>query len=63
MMIKKVGSKYVLFSKKTGKRLSKPTTKAGAKKREKQVQYFKNNEKYKKDHGGKSIPIKKKKGK
>jgi len=58
-MIKKVKGGYVLVSKTTGRRLSKVTTKAGAKKREKQVQYFKNNEKYKKDHG-RSIPRRKK---
>jgi len=61
MVARKVKGGYVLVSKKTGRRLSKVTTKAGVKKREKQVQYFKNNEKYKKDHGGKSIPRRKKK--
>ena len=61
MTVKKVKGGYVLVSKKTGKRLSKVTSKAGAMKREKQVQYFKNNAQYKKDHGGRSIPIRKKK--
>lgn len=45
-MIRKVGSKYVLYSKskgKDGKRkvLGRYDTKEGAKKRERQVQYFK----------------------
>lgn len=60
MTVKKVKGGYVLVSKKTHKRLSKVTTKKGAEKREKQVQFFKNNEKYKKDHGGRSIPRRKK---
>jgi hypothetical protein len=61
MTVKKVAGGYKLYSKKTGKPLSKTTTKAGAKKREMQVQYFKNLDKYKKDHGGKSFPKTKKK--
>jgi hypothetical protein len=41
-MIKKTkDGKYVLLSKKTGRRLSKPGTKADVMKRERQVQYFK----------------------
>ena len=41
-MIKKTkDGKYGLYSKKTGKPLSKPGTKAAAQKRERQVQYFK----------------------
>ena len=40
MTIKKIGSKYVLYSKK-GKRLSKPTTKKGALKRMRAVEFFK----------------------
>lgn len=39
-MIAKVGGKYVVKSK-SGKRLSKPTSKAGAKKRLAQIEYFK----------------------
>jgi hypothetical protein len=39
-MIKKVKGKFVVVSKK-GKRLSKPTTKAKAKKRLKQIEWFK----------------------
>jgi hypothetical protein len=39
--IVKKGSKYCLMSKKTNKNLGCYPTKAGAKKREKQVQYFK----------------------
>lgn len=42
MTIKKVGKGFKLFSKKTGKPLSKVTTKSGARKRERQVEYFKN---------------------
>lgn len=40
-MIKKVKGGYKLYSRKTGKPLSRVTTKAGAKKRERQVNYFK----------------------
>ena len=41
-MIKKTkDGKYVLVSRKTGRRLSKPGTKAAALKRERQVQFFK----------------------
>lgn len=40
-MIRKVAGGYKLVSKKTGKPLSKVTTKAGAEKRERQVEYFK----------------------
>lgn len=41
-MIKKTKSgQYVLLSRKTGKRLSKPGSLAAAKKRERQVQFFK----------------------
>ena len=39
--IRKKGSKYCLFSKKSNKNLGCYGSKAGAKKREKQVQYFK----------------------
>ena len=39
-MIRKQGSKYVVKSK-SGRNLSKPTTKAKAKKRLAQVEYFK----------------------
>ena len=59
-MIRKVKGGYVLVSKTTGRRLSKVTkSRESLKKREKQVQYFKNNAKYKKDHG-RSIPRKRK---
>ena len=58
MTVRKVKGGYVLVSKKTGRRLSKVTTKEGAKKREKQVQFFKNDKKYFKDHG-RHIPRKK----
>ena len=61
MTLKKVGSKYVVKSTTTGKTMSKPISKEKALHRERQIQYFKNNEQYKKDHGGRSIPIKKKK--
>ena len=40
--IVKVGNKYRLVSKKSGKNLGTYPTKAGAEKRERQVQYFKN---------------------
>lgn len=40
-MIKKVGGKYVVVSHRTGKRLSKPTSKARAVKRLRQIKYFK----------------------
>jgi hypothetical protein len=40
--IVKVGSEYELKSKSTGKNLGKYSSKAGAEKRERQVQYFKN---------------------
>lgn len=40
-MIKKTGSKYVLMSKDGSKRLSKPGSLQAAKKRERQVQFFK----------------------
>jgi len=39
-MIRKSGGKFIVVSKK-GKKLSKPTTKAKAKKRLKQIEYFK----------------------
>lgn len=53
MSIVKVGGKFKLVSKKTGKNLGTYDTKAGAEKRERQVQYFKHmgeewTEKYKK---------------
>lgn len=40
-MIKKVGSKYVVVSHRTGKRLSKPASRAKAVKRLRQIKYFK----------------------
>ena len=52
----KVKGGYVLKSKKTGRRLSKVTTKKGVMKREKQIQWFKNQKKYKSEHHGRSIP-------
>jgi len=39
-MIKKVGNKYCIFSRKTGKKLSCHDTKEEAEKREKQIRYF-----------------------
>jgi len=42
MTVRKVGSKYVVYSKE-GKRLSKPTTKAKATKRLREIEYFKHN--------------------
>jgi len=40
-MIRKVGSRYVLFSKKTGKRLGSFASKAAALHRERVINYFK----------------------
>lgn len=37
-MIRKVGGKYALYSKKTGKRLGTHATKAGAKRQERAIQ-------------------------
>ena len=62
-MIKKTKGGYALYSKTTGRKLSKTVKSKDSpelKKREKQVTFFKNNEQYKKDHGGKSIPRRKK---
>lgn len=59
MTLKKVGNKYKVVSKTTGKDLSKPMSKDEALHRERQIQFFKNNEQYKKDHG-RSIPMKRK---
>lgn len=56
MTIRKDGSQYKLVSKK-GKVLGKGTKKQ-MEHREKQVQFHKNNEEYKKDHGT-SIPRRK----
>ncbi len=44
-MIKKQGNKYVLYSKNGKKKLGTYSSKAAALKREKQIQYFKNNKK------------------
>ena len=57
MTIKKSGKDYELVSHK-GKTLYKSPSKKAVEKREKQIQYFKNNEEYKKDHGT-SIPRRK----
>lgn len=40
-MIRKVRGGYVVLSKKTGKRLSKPASRASALKRLRQIEYFK----------------------
>jgi hypothetical protein len=64
MTVKKTTGGYALFSKKTGRKLSKTVKSKDSpelKKREKQVQMYKNEEKYKKDHGGKSFLKKKRK--
>lgn len=63
MTLKKVGNKFKVVSKTTGKDLSKPMSHDEAMKRERQIQFFKNDEQYMKDHAGKHIPMKKKKGK
>lgn len=60
MAVKKVSGGYALFSKTTGKRLSKvykSKDSPSLKKREKQVQFFKNDEKHREDHGGEGIPV------
>lgn len=44
-MIKKVGKKYKVVSEKTGRNLGTETTKAGAVKRLRQVEYFKRHKK------------------
>ena len=55
-MLKKVGKRYVLVSKKDPKKVlkwfgaKKPSSKS-VEGNEKRVQYFKNKSKYKKDHG------------
>ena len=41
-MIIKIKNKYILYSKRTGKRLGVFSTLGAAKKRERQIQYFKN---------------------
>lgn len=56
MTVRKTKGGYALYSKKTGRRLSKvykSKNSPALKKREKQVQFFKNNAKYKRDHGRK----------
>jgi hypothetical protein len=60
MTLKKVGNKYKVVSKTTGKDLSKPMSKEMALHREKQIQMFKNLDKYKKDHNGKTFLKKRK---
>ena len=47
-MIKKQGSKWVLYSKDGKRRLGEFKTEKAAKKREAQIQYFKNKDKQKK---------------
>lgn len=54
-MIEKSGNKFRLVSGK-GKNLGTYPTKAGAQHREKQVQFFKNKEKFQQDHPGKTFP-------
>ncbi len=54
MTIKKVSGGYALFSKTSGRRLSKvfkSKNAPGLKKRERTVQFFKNQKKFKADHG------------
>lgn len=61
MTIKRVRGGYRVFGKKSGRSLTKTyKSRASALHRERQIQYFVNNAKYKKDHG-RSIPIKRKK--
>jgi hypothetical protein len=40
-MIRKVGSKYVLYSRKTGKRLGTHSSRASAMRQERAIQYYK----------------------
>jgi len=57
MTIKRVKNGYVLVSKTTGRRLSKVLkSRKSLEKREKQIIWFKNQKKYRKDHRGRSIP-------
>lgn len=58
MTIRKVGRSYVLYSGK-GKKLFSSPSRAATIHRERQVVFFKNNAKYKKDHGH-GIPLKRK---
>lgn len=54
MTVRKTKGGYALFSKTTGRRLSKvykSKNSPALKKRERQVQFFKNNAKFKRDHG------------
>jgi hypothetical protein len=55
-MIKKIGKRFAMVSEKNPKKVLKwygrhKPSKIATKKREKQVTYFKNRDKYKKDHG------------
>lgn len=60
MTVRKVKGGYAVIGNKTHKRLTKkPLGRKAAIHREKQIQYFVNNKKYKQDHG-RSIPIKRK---
>lgn len=62
MTVKKTKGGYALFSKTTGRRLSKVYKSKNSpqlKKREKQVTFFKNNSKYQRDHPGKSLMTRK----
>lgn len=61
MTVRKTKGGYALFSKTTGRKLSrtfKSKNSPGLMKRERQVQFFKNNSKFKIDHG-RSIPRRK----
>jgi hypothetical protein len=63
MTVKKTKGGYALFSKTTGRRLSKVVKSKNSpslKKREKQIQFFKNNDKYERDHPGKTLRRRKK---
>ena len=54
-MIEKSGSQYKLVSH-TGRSLGSYGSKAGAEHRERQVQFFKNKEKFEEDHPGSKFP-------
>lgn len=56
-MIRKVPGGYRLLSH-TGKNLGTSRSKTGAEHREQQVQFFKNKEKFERDHPGRKFPPK-----
>ena len=59
MPLKKVGNKFEVISKTTGKAVTPPMSHDEALKRERQIQFFVNDAQYQKDHHGQHIPIEK----